>query len=338
MLAAACGGVAVGGVLANELSKRGLLAPLPTGTPLMEPTLTRTPTLTPVPATRNVEIPGLGRVVPDSVYPGGINLIPGFTIEEAQTVADIYNGASNRVGGAVNQRLNAARAYAESVFHVQGRIDEATLRAVTGLDNRVFVGTTGFSRTSGTYFEASGPGGLTFRIFEARTPDGYQFNQIAVHDNNPGVAYTNNRAVISNELLYIVEVRNAVGQVVNVVDFRGACGNIGGETPLPTPTPGATVTPQNTPTPFSEISPTPTPLQRETATPTQTFPRQDTATPTKPRDTLTPPPPPSLTPPLPPTATRPNPSPIPTNTHAPIPTATPGRPPTNEPTATRPRF
>lgn len=296
----ACGGVAVGGVLANELSKRGLLAPLPTGTPLIEPTLTRIPTFTSVPAvaTRNLEIPGAGRIIPDSVYPGGINLVPGFALEEAQTVADIYNGTSNRVSRAVNQRLNAARAYAESVFGVRGRIDEGTLRAMTGLENRVFVGQTGFFRTSGTYFEARGDG-LIFQIFEVRTPDKYHFNQIAVFDNNPGTAYINDRSTLSEELLYVVEVRSAAGQIINVVDFRGACGNIGGEKPLPNPTPGATVTLQRTPTPFSEISPTPTLLRR---------------------DTVTPPPPPTRTPEQPKT-----PTPIPPQPTKEISTATPGR-------------
>lgn len=268
-------------------------------------------TFTPAPTrtvTRSLEIPGAGRIIPDSVYPGGINTVSGFTLEEAQTVADIYNGTSSRVSEQVNKRLNAARAYAESVFGVKGKIDGGTLLAKKGLGNEVSVGAARFSRTSDGYFDAqgTGPGGerLYFRLFEVRTPGGYRFNQIAVHDNNPGVAYANNRAVVDNELLYVVEVRNVAGEAVTVVDFRGACGNIGGEAPLPVPTPGATATPQRTPTPFSEISPTPT------------LPRRDTATPPPPPP---PPPLPTRTPEQPRT-----PTPMPPQPPKEIPTATPG--------------
>ena len=188
-------------------------------------------------------------------------------------------------------------------------------------------------------------------LFEVKAPEGYTYNQIAVSDKT-GQAYVNNGSVISDELLYVVQVWDGK-KLQNVLTFRGACGNIGREgIPFPEPTEGATPTQQPTPTVGKE-TPQPTATgtpPRETPRPSETQPQpshtpRPTGTTTErptsthtPRPTATETPLPTLTnTPRPPTPT-PTPSqwptPVPTNTDIPD-TGTPGPSPTPRATPTQ---
>ena len=278
--------------------------PSVTNTSTATPTNTLPPTLTSLPmpvqespsattepsATREqigsgVDVLGPNAVIEDSVWPGGISReITGFSLDEAATVAEIYNGTTAQTNNFLNQqKLAAARAFAQSIFGVRGLINVNTLTAEDG------------------HWVTGGIDGnevLVFRIYKEQAPPGYTYNQIAVEDSQPGTAYVNNGSLIGGEFLYVVEVYNAgSGVLENTLTYRSACGNIGGPTVLPQTTPGATVTLVPSPTrPFwptdttPHIPPTITPqLPEATITPdlsTATIP--PTITPQRPEPTVTP--------------------------------------------------
>lgn len=324
---------------------------VPTGTltPSPFPTASSTASSTPqeLDGIAGSEIMGLGPVIPDSVWPGGINSDPEFSRNEAGIVSDIYNGASRRVRTDwMRHKLAAARTYAESVFGLSGQIDAGTLAEKNlGSPQRIGVRRTTFDTTTSTYFEASGSEGgnpLLFQIFEVNVPPSYKYNQIAVKDEDPGRAYVNNGAGLKNgEVLYVVKVFQGTGAVdenlANILTFRGACGNIGKEgKPLEQPTQGPTQPARSTPTQAKEGE-TSTPQASETAVPGDTPTPFETST-IPPRPTVvseTPVPsqvpttevPPTLTP-VPTQTPQPTATPVPTN-HDIIPTGTQGPIPTD---------
>lgn len=240
--------------------------------------------------------PEKSEIVPDSVWPGGIEEDKNeFTRAEAITAAEVYNGTTTINNDNLRQRLSAARAYAESIFGVRGTIDTNTLTAKQGGEKTIVIKGKALVRTSDTFWEGKDEKlKLTFREYEVKTPPKFSFKQIAVMNNNPGRAYVNNNSVLENELLYVIEVSNEKGEVENTVFLRSKCGNIGREEkPLPKPTKGATVPPLSTPTQIFERTPvktvtevfhpsdTPQPPKTEvpTVTPARTQPPQATRTP-----------------------------------------------------------
>lgn len=270
--------------------------PLPPGTVLGEPTQTATRIIE---ATRGVvsyiqEILGLRTpVVRDSVWPGGIDRHTAFVKDEARIVVDIFNGSSNLVQTDwMRSKLTASRGFMIGVFQVPLGLtaDGGNLTETSGGPSILDLIRTDLRRTSDTFFEAKTSQDGKVRIYEVFSPAAFSFNQIAVYDKYPGTAYVNNRGTLDNEKLYIMYIFGKNGKVINVLTFRGACGNIGQEeVPLPTPTRGATPTHQPTPTalrstqtPPSGVTPT-IPIETQTPRPSVTQapaqPREPTRTP-----------------------------------------------------------
>ena len=282
-------------------NNRGNFRPLefgdvPTRTATKTPESNITPTVTKTPKPTETSNPdskfdklGPGKLVPDSVWPGGIETDPdSFSLQEAQIVTDIYNGATLRTEKQGNkEKLAAARAYAENIFELKGVIDTNTLTKQGNGPEKIQIGKVTFETTSAVFYTAAGndekdQSELKFSLLEVKAPRGFTFNQIAVSDRNTGHAYVNNGSTIGGEKIYVVIQYDKDLNPQNTLMFRGACGNIGrGEKALPQPTKGATNQPRPTPTGHFE-NPTETPFNNPTVTvpnPTET-PKVPTKVPT----------------------------------------------------------
>ncbi len=260
----------------NTATPTNTLPPTLTSLPMLvqEPSATTEPSATREQIGSGVDVLGPNAVIPDSVWPGGVSWeFTGFSLDEAATVAEIYNGTTAQTNNPLNQqKLAAARAFAESIFGVRGTINVNTLTL----------------HTDGYWVTGSSDGNevLVFRIYKEQAPPGYTYNQIAVEDSRPGTAYVNNGSLIGGEFLYVVEVYNAgTGVLENTLIYRSACGNIGGPTVLPQPTPGATVTLM--PSPTQPLWPTDTRTPRVPSTITSQ-PPEATITPVLPTATIPP--------------------------------------------------
>lgn len=298
-----CGAIVEGvNLLTNGLNNqnRGNFRPLefgdvPTRTATATPKSEVTPTITKTPKPTETSNPdskfdklGPGKLVIDSVWPGGIETDPNsFSLEEAQIVTDIYNGATLRTEKQGNkEKLAAARAYAENIFELKGVIDAGTLTKQSNGPEKITVGKVTFETTSDVFYTAAGNdekdgSELKFSLLEVKAPKGFTFNQIAVSDTNTGHAYVNNGSTISGEKIYVVIQYDKDLNSQNTLMFRGACGNIGrGEKALPQPTKGATNQPRPTPTGGFE-NPTQTPFNptNTPSSPTET-PKVPTKVPT----------------------------------------------------------
>lgn len=272
--------------------------PTRTATASPQPDVTPTATKTPRPTeTSNPDSKfdklGSGKLIPDSVWPGGIETdTNSFALEEAQIVTDIYNGATRLTTKEGNKnKLAAARAYAENIFGLKGVIDTNTLNKQNNGPINIQIDNVTFKTTSDVFYTAAGTDNngneLKFSILEVNAPNHFTFNQIAVYDDNTGRAFTNNGSTIDKERLYIVTQYDKDLNPQNTLMFRGACGNIGrGGKALPQPTRGATNQPRPTPTggfnnptetPFNPTNP-PDKTKVPTVTQARTQPVQPTRT------------------------------------------------------------
>ncbi len=257
---------------------------IPTSTFTLEPTSSSTPEAThQLSKNGKFEILGTEQVIPNSVWPGGIAENSDIITKNiAKTVGEIYNGATTQTSNKGNlNKLAAARAYAEHIFGLTGKIDTNTLTQAQGGVTQIQIGNTTLARTSTDYFRATGSDNkgalMRFEIYDtAPTTANFTYNQIALRDNNTGEAFVVNGKLTSkgkvNEKVYVVYVYDKDNNVTGIFTFRDACGNIGNIVrPIPQPTHGATVPPQPTPTSETSLVPTSTFTATFQPTPTSIF-------------------------------------------------------------------